>query len=175
MTASFEIKRAAPSDAAALAAFAARLFRDTYSDDTAAADLDDYVAKSFSAELQAAEIGDPEAAVFMATDGGVLAGYAYVVFSPEEADLALLSRIYVDANWRGRGVANHLLNAAIAECAAHNVGRLRLTVYEKNARAIAFYSKVGFAVMGTTTFTVGDDVQADLVMELDVMARRADH
>jgi RimJ/RimL family protein N-acetyltransferase len=45
------------------------------------------------------------------------------------------------------------------------VERLQLTVYEKNARAIAFYNKVGFTPVGSTTFTVGDDVQTDIVME----------
>lgn len=165
MTESIEIRRAEATDAAALSHFAARLFRATYGEDTPAADLEAYVAKAFRPDIQAAEIADPGAAVFLATDGDTLAGYAYLVVSPSKTDASLLSRIYIDAAWRGQGLANRLLDAVIAECAARGVTRLQLTVYEKNARAIAFYNKVGFTPVGSTTFTVGEDVQRDILME----------
>ncbi len=129
--------------------------------------------RPFRPDIQAAEIADPEAAVFLAADGDTLAGYAYLVVSPSKADASLLSRIYIDAAWRGQGLANRLLDAVVSECAARGVERLQLTVYEKNARAIAFYNKVGFTPVGSTTFTVGDDVQTDIVMERDVTARFA--
>jgi ribosomal protein S18 acetylase RimI-like enzyme len=157
MTASIEIRRAQAADAAALSQFAARLFRATYGEA--------YVTKAFRPDIQATEIADPEAAVFLATDGDTIAGYAHLVVSPSIADASLLSRIYIDTAWRGQGLANHLLDAVISECAARGVERLQLTVYEKNARAIAFYDKVGFVPVGSTTFTVGQDVQTDIVME----------
>jgi ribosomal protein S18 acetylase RimI-like enzyme len=165
MMASIEIRRAEAADAAALSRFAARLFRATYGEDTPAADLEAYVVKAFRPDIQAAEIGDPEAAVFLATNGGTIAGYAYLVVPPSNADPGLLSRIYIDAAWRGQGLANRLLDAVVSECVPRGVERLQLTVYEKNARAIAFYNKVGFVPVGSTTFTVGEDVQTDIVME----------
>ncbi len=165
MMASLEIRRAEAADAAALSHFAARLFRATYRDDTPADDLEAYVAKAFRPDIQAAEIGDVEAAVFLATDGDAIAGYAHLVVSPSPADASLLSRIYIDTAWRGQGLASRLLDAVVSECAARGVERLQLTVYEKNARAIAFYNKVGFVPVGSTTFTVGEDVQTDIVME----------
>jgi ribosomal protein S18 acetylase RimI-like enzyme len=171
VTASFEISRATEADAAALADFAARLFRSTYSADTSAADLDAYIDTAFSMERQAAEITDPSAAVFVAKAGGVMIGYAHLDVDRADQHTALLSRIYIDADWRGKGLARHLLDAVIDECGKRRVARLELTVFENNARAIAFYGKVGFAVTGSTTFTVGDDVQRDLVMTLDVTAR----
>ncbi|MCE0777908.1 hypothetical protein ACK1VC_19560 [Pseudomonas sp. XP2] len=44
------------------------------------------------------------------------------------------------------------------------VGALRLTVNDSNSRAIAFYLRNGFAVVGETTFQCGADVHRDLVM-----------
>ena len=35
---------------------------------------------------------------------------------------------------------------------------------DRNARAIAFYSKWGFEVVGDAEFVLGDDVQQDLLM-----------
>ncbi|KQV68089.1 GNAT family N-acetyltransferase [Rhizobium sp. Root1220] len=174
MTASFEIGRAAGSDAAALAGFAARLFRSTYSADTLESDLDAYIDKAFSTESQSAEIADPSAAVFLAKADGAIVGYVHLIVALAEQCAARLSRIYIDADWRGRGLANDLLNAVIGECRQRGVTRIELTVFERNARAIAFYTKVGFAVTGTTTFTVGADVQRDMVMVMDVAARTDD-
>jgi len=48
---------------------------------------------------------------------------------------------------------------------------LELTVYERNARAIAFYERAGFVVTGNTIFAVGQDLQSDLVMEMKLAER----
>ena len=57
------------------------------------------------------------------------------------------------------------LDAIEAQCRALGLETLRLGVYDKNARAIAFYRRAGFAVAGTATFAVGQDIQSDLIME----------
>ena len=168
MVATFAIRRALQSDAGALSVFAARLFRDTYCDDTAAADLDAYIDKSFRKECQEREIADHSAAIFLATGGGLIVGYAHVVIASTEISPAFLNRIYVDAEWRGVGVANGLLDAVAAEARRRGAANLELTVYERNLRAIAFYKRMGFAQTGNTTFMVGEDLQTDLVMTLDL-------
>ena len=50
---------------------------------------------------------------------------------------------------------------------------LRLTVFEKNARAIAFYRRSGFVDVGTIDFTVGEDVQRDIEMLMPIEVGRA--
>jgi ribosomal protein S18 acetylase RimI-like enzyme len=40
-----------------------------------------------------------------------------------------------------------------------------LGVWERNARAIAFYHKQGFVQAGTQRFLLGDDLQTDWVMQ----------
>jgi ribosomal protein S18 acetylase RimI-like enzyme len=42
---------------------------------------------------------------------------------------------------------------------------LWLGVWEENPRAIAFYAKWSFVVVGQKTFLVGDDPQTDHVMQ----------
>jgi len=160
------IRRAWQSDAGALADFAGRLFRATYSSDTPAADLDAYIYENFARERQEAEIVDLSAAVFIATVDDLIIGYAHVVVGPPDSRSALLNRIYVDAEWRGRGLANELLDAVLVESEQRGVTRLELTVFERNARAIAFYKRAGFAATGSTTFAVGEDLQTDVVMEM---------
>ncbi|WP_315856613.1 GNAT family N-acetyltransferase [Rhizobium leguminosarum] len=168
---SFVIRRACQSDAGALSKFAARLFRATYSSNTAAADLDAYIYKNFNRQRQEAEIVDLSAAVFLATTDDLIIGFAQVVVGSTESRSALLNRIYIDAEWRGSGLANDLLDTVVSESAQRGVTRLELTVFERNARAIAFYKRAGFAATGSTTFAVGEDLQTDVVMEMDLEAR----
>jgi RimJ/RimL family protein N-acetyltransferase len=54
----------------------------------------------------------------------------------------------------------------LRESRQRGAARLELTVFERNARAIAFYLKSGFAAVGSTTFPVGEDLQTDIVMEI---------
>ncbi|ANL73623.1 GCN5-related N-acetyltransferase protein [Rhizobium phaseoli] len=125
----------------------------------------------FSTGRQAAEIDDPSAAVFVAMADNLIIGYAHVVVRLADERSALLKRIYVDAGWRGRGLAGGLLDAVVGEAGKRGVTHLELTMFERNNRALAFYTRVGFAAIGSTTFMVGEDPQTDVVMQLDLAGR----
>jgi ribosomal protein S18 acetylase RimI-like enzyme len=99
----------------------------------------------------------------------VLAGMAYVIDrSPNDVvsgnHLVELQRFYVDTPWHGRGVAHALMEAVIGTSKALGGDVLWLGVWERNARAIAFYRKQGFERVGAKTFRLGADVQTDDVM-----------
>lgn len=129
------------------------------------------ISLRISTERQEAEIVDPSAAVFLATADDLIIGYVHIVVDPVDERSALLNRIYIAAEWRGSGLADYLLEAVLNESAQRGVTRLELTVFERNVRAIAFYKRSGFAATGTTTFTVGEDFQTDVVMEMDLVER----
>lgn len=59
--------------------------------------------------------------------------------------------------------------AVLAAAAEAKSTELWLGVWERNPRAIAFYRKFGFEVIGEHRFVLGRDPQRDLVM-----ARRVD-
>jgi len=159
----FRIRRAVVADAEALASFGARLFASTYGDDTPAADLNAYLSEHFGRDLQSAEIVDPSGCVFVAIDdAGELVGYAHAM---GQAQGMPLNRLYVDERARGTGLAARLLEAIETHGRGLGQQKLQLSVFDKNARAIAFYRRSGFSKVGTATFNVGDDVQSDLIME----------
>ncbi len=54
----------------------------------------------------------------------------------------------VDAPFRGRGVGDALLGAAVEWARREGLGKLSLTVFAHNARAIALYERHGFVVEG---------------------------
>jgi GNAT superfamily N-acetyltransferase len=82
-----------------------------------------------------------------------------------------LRRFYVDRPFHGRGLAVSLM--AAAEDAVRELGgkRVWLSVFQRNDRAIAFYSRRGFAHVGNAVFMVGSDAQADCIMVMDLQQK----
>jgi ribosomal protein S18 acetylase RimI-like enzyme len=166
---SFQIRRAAPADAALLAELAARIFVETFGADTAPDDLAAHVAKSYGVRQQSEEIAHPGIVTLVVESGGALVAFAQVRRIPPpdcvrgEAP-AEIGRFYVDRSWQGSGLAQRLMTAA-RDAARELGGRsLWLGVWERNRRAIAFYEKCGFRDVGSHDFWMGSDRQTDRVM-----------
>ena len=173
------IRPGTPADADRLSAFARRVFDATFAADNAPAHMAAYLDAAFTPARQAAELHAPDATILLAEaqgdareDGGrALAGYAHVVLGGDAPACvagpapAELKRFYVDPAFHGGGTAGHLMDAAIAAAVARGARTLWLGVWERNARAIAFYAKRGFADVGAQRFVLGADVQTDRVMQ----------
>jgi GNAT superfamily N-acetyltransferase len=181
-------RRAVDADAERLAAFAARLFRETYgpAGDPAlgggsrADDVEAYAGPHFAPAVQRAELADPALTTLVveaaddagATAGGAaLAAYAQVrAPSPHPAAgpaAAELARFYVDRPWQGRGVSDALMGAAVDAARGAGAPALWLAVLGRNARAVGFYRRHGFRVAGAGTFRMGREVQHDWIMVRD--------
>ena len=81
---------------------------------------------------------------------------------------AELKRLYVVAEWHGRGVAHELMQDALNTAAREGCDVLWLGVWEHNPKAMAFYRKFGLEIVGTHSFKLGQDRQRDLVMSIRV-------
>jgi GNAT superfamily N-acetyltransferase len=164
------LRRGAAGDDALLAELGARTFRDTFADDNAPEDMAMYLACAFSPEKQAAELADPSTVFFLAEVNGAAVGYARLrvgrapacVTGPQPIELA---RIYAEQSWLGRGVGPALLRTCLDEAARRGHGAVWLGVWERNARARAFYRARGFVEVGTQRFQLGRDPQTDIVMQ----------
>jgi GNAT superfamily N-acetyltransferase len=164
------IRDATPDDAAALAEFGARTFSETFGADNTPEDLRLFLANTWAPELQRAEIVDPAKRTLLAvTADGTLAAFAQLHLDHAPACVRTerpleLMRFYVDRPWHGSGLARTLM-ASVEACArAHGARELWLGVWERNARARAFYAKCGFTRVGSQVFVVGADPQTDDVM-----------
>ena len=99
---------------------------------------------------------------FVINCDGERAGYLAVF--PEE-DSIFLSKIYIFEKFRGKGVANKVMEfimdlAEGKEC-------IHLTVNRNNERAIAFYKKMGFAITTQQKKDIGSGfVMDDHIMKL---------
>ena len=161
---------AVADDAAVLATFGERVFRDTFGPHNTAADMDAYCSGAFGLAKQRAELADPDRHTILATQGE-LVGYAQLRSGPPpafvtgDAPVELL-RFYVDGRWHGRGVAQAMMRHVIELVQRRGARTLYLSVWDRNHRAIAFYERLGFRLVGSKQFLLGADVQVDHVMML---------
>ncbi|MEO5821562.1 MAG: GNAT family N-acetyltransferase [Vicinamibacteraceae bacterium] len=163
------IRRGTAEDAAALAAFAARTFAETFATDCTPEDMQAHLAQSYGVDRQGAELTDPHVVTLLAEQDGRLVGYAQLRNAPPPVsvvapDVHELHRFYVDRPSQGAGVAQRLM-AAVQDAAREAGARhLWLGVWEHNARALRFYAKCGFVDVGSHVFVLGGDRQTDRVM-----------
>lgn len=132
-----------------------------------------HCARKFSADIQGEEISDPQIITLLAEVAGELVGFAQLRLTHTAACIkgdrpAELHRIYVSSEWHGRGVANELMRAVCTAAARATCDCIWLGVWERNLKAIAFYRKCGFAVVGDHSFVLGRDRQRDLILAAQV-------
>lgn len=156
--------------AAQLAEFGARTFREAFAADNTAEDMRRHLESAWSPEKQLAEICDPDIDTLILRDAEQRwAGFAQLRAGkvsdgvPTEGSIELW-RFYVDKPWQGQGVAHALMTAAKQRARQRGATTLWLGVWERNARAQAFYRKHGFTQVGSQVFVVGSDPQTDHVM-----------
>jgi diamine N-acetyltransferase len=163
------IRAGTVQDAAALAAFAARTFAETFAADNSAADMQAHLSRTYGVAEQTAELSDPEVITLLVEAAGRLVAYAQVRHTSgppcvEARSASELHRFYVDTVAHGTGVAQRLMAAVWDAARAAGIRHLWLGVWERNARAVRFYAKCGFVDVGRHDFVLGNDRQTDRVM-----------
>jgi GNAT superfamily N-acetyltransferase len=174
---SIRLRAATVDDAAGLSALGAALFEQTFGPDNTPEDMRDYLAESFTPERQAAELKEVNRQTFIVEDDrGDWVGYA-VLIRGETSEFvdgnqpAELRRIYVDRSLHGQAVDEQgrrasvvLLEQCFQQATDWGCDVIWLAVWERNPRAMRFYQKHGFSVVGKKVFRLGSDVQHDFVM-----------
>ena len=128
------------------------------------------MATSFNVAQQTAELNDPASTFLIAELDGRAAGYAKLhAGEPEQgvegAKPVELVRLYVSREWLGRGVGEQLMRACLDQARQAGHETIWLGVWERNARAQAFYRKWNFRPVGEHEFRLGADLQRDILME----------
>jgi GNAT superfamily N-acetyltransferase len=161
---------ATAEQAAQLAEFGARTFYESFAADNTAEDMRQHLESAWSPARQRAEILDPDIdTLILADDAGRWLGFSQLRAGkvsdgvPREGSIELW-RFYVDRPWHGKGMAHLLMDGAKQRARRRGAVSMWLGVWERNARAQAFYSKHGFRPVGTQVFVVGSDPQTDVVM-----------
>lgn len=165
-----EIRRLSVSDAIPLQAISRRTFSEAFAAVNTEADMAQYMDEAFALEKLTAELRDEHAEYYFALLDGVPVGYLKLNFGPSQTELrddkaVEIERIYVLADFHGKGVAQVLYDKAIQVARLRDADYIWLGVWEENPRAIRFYQKNGFVVFDKHPFLLGTDEQTDLMMK----------
>lgn len=167
------VRPAIAADTAAMAGFVDMAFRDTYGYYNTPENMNLYCSQAFLPEVLAAEMKRDDILYLLALVNDNMVGLLKLQWSPPPIPIPFdnplqISRIYVHPGVKGRGFGKLLMAAAQTHAKNNGHHYLWLGVWQQNEYAIAFYKKLGFAIIGTDTFVLGKDVQQDWLMGLAI-------
>jgi len=164
------IRAATDADAEMLTELAWRIFHDAFAPTNSPENIDAYMSQNFTPQKFSAQLADPLATFLIAEFEAVPVAFAklYDGDAPDcvrGAAPVEIERFYVDQRLHGKGIAHTLMQACF-DCAKQSGYKtVYLGVWENNHRAIAFYRKWGFEIVGSHVFQMGDEAQNDFWME----------
>ena len=167
------IRYATIDDAKLIAEISHHTFFETFAADNTRENMDKFLNEQFTKGKLMMEVGAAENKFLLAFENEQVAGYVKLRDSrvPTElgSDKAIeIARIYAMPNMIGKGVGKELMKSCIDIAKEKGKEFVWLGVWEKNFRAIEFYTKWGFEKFGDTDFLLGDEVQRDWLMRKKV-------
>ena len=166
------IQRATETDAALIADLSRETFCESFSQFNTVSDLDKFLTIQFNKEKLMAQVSEKGNLFLLAYVGETPAGYVFLK-EGSHSDLSTsnaieISRFYARTSFIGKGVGKAMMKASIQLSREINKQILWLGTWKYNQRAVRFYASFGFEKFGEQDFLLGDDVQRDWVMKLDL-------
>jgi GNAT superfamily N-acetyltransferase len=160
------------ADAEALDAMAVQSWDETFAHFYRPSDLAAFKAQAFGPDgWLRRDLSNPDVRWHVARADGAIIGFIKLMPPYIEGagpDDTMIGQLYILSAWHGRGVAQALMQWAIDTARAVGSPAVLLTVFEENHRAIAFYAKYGFVHIGDYGFPVGEQIDRDLILRLEL-------
>lgn len=166
----FLIRTATVEDAALIADLSRQTFYDTFAAQNTPADMQKFLNEQFTRGRLMLEVGRAGNIFLLAYQGNEVAGYVKLRDTHTPAALAgtpalEIARLYACQQFIGRGVGRRLMQASLDIGKEMGKQLAWLCVWEKNKRALDFYTRWGFEKFGHIDFLLGDDLQNDWMMK----------
>lgn len=168
-----EIIKVQPSEVDSLINISKQTFYDAFLHLNNPADVEAYVSSAFSTDILLAELNDPFSVFYFAMVDGKAVGYIKLNYSSAQTEFrhenaVEVERIYVINDQQGKSIGNQLLDFAIDMAIQSKLQYIWLGVWEHNTNAIRFYERNGFKIFDSHPFTLGTDLQTDLLMKREL-------
>jgi ribosomal protein S18 acetylase RimI-like enzyme len=155
------IRRAAASDAAALATLGAVTFTETFGHLYPPEDLAEFLRTSHSVQRWQGLLGDADVAVWLAAVGDaasvgfIVAGSCKLPVENLEPRAGEIRQLYVHSGAQNLRIGTRLVATALDWLAAENRAPLYVGVWSENFGAQRLYGRYGFEKVGEYFFPVG--------------------
>jgi ribosomal protein S18 acetylase RimI-like enzyme len=173
------VAKANLATATRLADLGRQTFTETFAASNTPENMAAYLAATYGPEQQLTQLQDPQCTYLLAEMQGQAVGYlqlwqdSTLGLAPDAAATRQLEikQLYIIDDWIGTGLGKALMRRALDIAQAENCTAVVLGVWEHNERAKAFYQRFGFREVGETAFTLGQDVQRDLILRKGLAGR----
>ena len=165
----FQIRYATAEDAELIADLSRKTFYETFGYVNTKENMDKFMSEQFTREDLIKEVSEPGNTFFLAFDGDTPVGYVRMREGQkfpqfDNKDSIEIVRIYAVNTYIGTGVGQQLMRQCIFIAKELKKEVIWLGVWEKNPRAIAFYTKWGFEKFSEHNFLLGEDMQKDWLL-----------
>jgi ribosomal protein S18 acetylase RimI-like enzyme len=166
---SLSVRVATKEDAVLIADISRQTFYDTFAAANTRENMDLFLSTQFTRGKLIMEVGSFGNTFLLAQEGEQVAGYVKLRESRPPRSLGTLNaieiaRLYSMVDKIGKGVGKLLMQASLDWSKQIGADAVWLGVWEKNQRAIDFYTKWGFEKFDETDFLLGRDLQRDWLM-----------
>jgi ribosomal protein S18 acetylase RimI-like enzyme len=170
---SIEIKKASIKDLHDLQEIGRQTFTETFSAFNSEANMSQYLTEGFSEEKLSTELDNTNSEFYFAIHESTVIGYLKVNFGEAQTELKdnnelEIERIYILKDHQGKNAGQMLYDKAIAIAREKSANYVWLGVWEENSKAINFYKKNGFVEFDKHVFKLGNDLQTDIMMKLQL-------
>ncbi len=158
-------------DAKKLLEIARQTFYDAFGPPTNTEDnIQSYLKEKFTIEQINKELRHPNSQFFFALLQNEIVGYIKLNSKDAQTESvngnALeIERIYVVTKYQGKKIGQILFNKSLEIAKEKDVDFIWLGVWDQNLGAIRFYKRHGFNIFDKHQFTLGTDIQTDVMMK----------
>lgn len=160
-----EIKRVELYDVEKLERISKLTFKETFGDENTKQDMDEYFEQNMNYNIFKDDLLKDGIEYYILYNGSNEVGYIKLNIKD---DVCKLVRIYVLSEHHSNGYGQALLDYAKKVAKVNKLNTIELGVWEHNLKAIKFYEKNKFKIIGTEEFLLGTDVQTDYTMQLKI-------
>ena len=153
------IIKAAEKDAALLFTLAAVTFKESHGHSAPQKDINTYIAEKYGTAIFTNELSNPKNLYHIIYYNGKPAGYSNIIFdcaydkSPVQ-NMAKLDRIYLLQEFHDLKLGLQLFQFNVTFAQHHQQSGIWLYVWKENTRAVNFYTRAGFKIIGSYDFNI---------------------
>jgi len=154
-----DIRKATINDSELIGRIGGETFLESHGHSASTADIKDFIDKTYNTEAIITEFENPNAHYFIISVNGEVAGFSKVEVNAninfiDEVNVTKLQRFYLLKAFYGQNLGAKLFDFNIEFSKENNQKGIWLAVWVENERAIKFYTKKGFKIVGEYDFKI---------------------
>ncbi len=146
-------------DCELLAKIGKHSFLETHGKSASKGDIDAFLTQNYSRKAFVKELANPDNTYQIIFSKNQAVGFSNIVLNMpntyiDQQNVTKLDRLYLLKEFQGKNLGNKLLNFNIELSKKNNQKGMWLAVWVENHRAINFYTKKGFTIVGSYDFKI---------------------